>query len=253
MKIFILPHESLDSLKVTVEDNLEEYRNEDNKWVEKQLGHNPFIEFGKTVEDFTLDPQGKEIDNAKILYSAMKNISDSEATDERLWVGMTHGVCWKFMKENLADDMSKNRRYKFDSNTVLNRYFYNMKANARKRSMYINTLSKMWWIGRLCFDDSNKDNPYRYLELFETAFSHKIINMFSSNILGNKNIRFAFFDTGLYIKSKGIQIKGDTMTPLLIYLNEIGGRLVLDVLERHEIFKLLVNFVDNNLHEIKNR
>ena len=123
----------------------------------------------------------------------------------------------------------------------------------KARSIYINTLAKMWLLGRLCYNKENQEDPFKYLELFETAFSHKLINTFSSNILGNPKIRFAYFDTGLYIKSLGIPIKGDTLVPLLMYLNELGGRIVLDILEREEIYEMLVNFAINNLDEIKSR
>ena len=254
MKIYFLSQDDLDSLKVNVENNLLKYKEIENLWIVEQLGHDPFIEFNKEVEDFILDSKAKEIENAKVLYMAMKNITDSEATDERLWTGLTHSICWDFMRESLEYDMGKSRRTKFNTNTILNRYFFNIKSGStRKRSMYINTLSKMWWAGRLCFNEENKENPFEYLTLFETAFSHKMVNVFSSNILGNKDIRFAFFDSMLYIKSMGIKIKGDTMSPSLTYLNEIGGKIILDVLSRQEIFELLKSYIDENLEEIKSK
>jgi hypothetical protein len=81
----------------------------------------------------------------------------------------------------------------------------------------------------------------------------KVRNFDLQKTLGNPKIRFAYFDTGLYIKSLGIPIKGDTLVPLLMYLNELGGRIVLDILEREEIYEMLVNFAINNLDEIKSR
>ena len=200
MKLYILSNNALDSLKGNIDYNLENYKSETNEWIEKQLTYNPFIEFNKSVDDFSLNPKAKEIDNTKILYLAMKNISDSEATEERLWAGMTHSICWNFMCENLKYDISENARTEFNSKTIHNKYFFNTKSNGRKRSMYINTLSKLWWLGRLTYDEDNQKEPFHYLELFDTAFSHKLINTFSSNILANKNTRFAYFDAGLYKK-----------------------------------------------------
>lgn len=253
MKFYILSNDALDSLKVNVEHNEEYYKNDSSKWIKEQLGYNPFIEFNKRVEEFSLKPEGKETENTKILYSAMKNLSDSEATEERLWAGLTHSICWDFMRDNLKYNMENNKRIKFDSKTILNRYYFNTKVNGWKRSMYINTLSKMWWLGRLCYDKENKQDPFCYLDLFETAFSHKIINMLSSNILGNDSIRFSYFEAGLYIRSLGIEIKGDTMVPLMMYLNELGGRIVLDILSRDEIYDLLVGYTNKNIDEIKSR
>ena len=51
----------------------------------------------------------------------------------------------------------------------------------------------------------------------------------------------------------GIEIKGDTMTPLLIYLNEIGGKIMLDILSRQEIYELLKSYIDENVKKNKNR
>lgn len=253
MKLYILSNDALDSLKGNVRYNKDNYKNDDNKWIEKQLAYDPFIEFKKSVDDFKLDPQAKEIENTKVLYTAMKNITDSEATEERLWSGMSHGVLWNFMKKKFEYDIDNNSRFTFDENTILNRYFLNRKVNGWKRAMQINILSRMWWMGRLCYDENNKKDPFHYLVLFETAFSHKTINTFSSNILGNKDIRFAYFDAGLYIKSLNIEIKGDTMVPMMVYLNGLGGSTLLDILSRNEIYDLLVHFINENIDVIKSR
>ena len=57
----------------------------------------------------------------------------------------------------------------------------------------------------------------------------------------------------VYIKRLGIEIKGDTMVPLMIYLNELGGSMLLDILSREEIYDLLVDCVNDNVYEIKSR
>ena len=128
-----------------------------------------------------------------------------------------------------------------------------MKSNARKRSIYINNLSKLWWAGRLCYNSDNKDNPFQYLSLFETAFSHKLINTFSSNYMANRDIRFSVFDTAQYIQSKGIPIKGDTMVPLLTYLNELGGRVLLDMIPRQQLTEMLISYTDKHIEDIIKR
>ena len=148
----------------------------------KQLDYNPFIEFKKSVDEFELDPQASDIKNTKILYQAMRNLTDSEATEERLWSCMAHGAFWDFMRDKFKYDIESNSRFTFKESTILNRYFFNTKSHGWKRSMQLNILSRMWWTGRLCYDEKNKKDPFHYLELFESAFSHKVINTFSSNI-----------------------------------------------------------------------
>ncbi|MFY9483424.1 MAG: DUF6339 family protein, partial [Tissierellaceae bacterium] len=85
MKVYIFTHESLDNLKINIDFNYKKYKECSNGWIKGYLGYDSFVEFNKSVGEFELDPQAKEIENTKILYTAMKNISDSEATDERLW------------------------------------------------------------------------------------------------------------------------------------------------------------------------
>ena len=94
MKLYILSNDALYNLKGNVNYNKDMYKNNDSKWMEKQLDYNPFIEFKKSVDEFELDPQASDIKNTKILYQAMRNLTDSEATEERLWSGMAHGAFW---------------------------------------------------------------------------------------------------------------------------------------------------------------
>lgn len=253
MEIQFINQNHLDYLKANVIPNLAMYKAEDSSWIVEQLGSNPLTTFKKPVEEFRLNPVDKEINNSRILYNATKTLTDSEATDERIWVGLTHGICWAFMRENMQYDLENNSRTRFNGISILNKYFFNMKSNARKRSIYINSLSKLWWAGRLCYNSDNKNNPFQYLSLFETAFSHKLINTFSSNYMANKDIRFSIFDTALYIQDKGTIIKGDTMVLLLMYLNELGGRVLLDMIPREQLTDMLISYADKHIEEITKR
>lgn len=247
MKLYYLDNDDLNQLKGNVEPNLENYRLEDNKWIVEQLGEGAFKEFYKDAPDFELDPQGREIDNVRKLYTNLKNITPSEASEERLWAGLSHSVFWDFMRESLKYDIETNARNRFNESTILNRYFFNMKSNARKRSMYISTLSKLWWVGHLCYNEQNQEDSFEYLKLFETAFSHKVINTFSSNIMAKKNIRFAVFDSALSIMEKGAPIKADTMTPMIKHMNEQAGLVLLDSYNFEHLKDIMDQFVRNNI------
>ena len=93
----------------------------------------------------------------------------------------------------------------------------------------------------------------KYLKLFESAFSHKLINTYSSNYMANKTIRFSVFEAGLYLMNKGIEIKGDTLVPLTTYLNELGGKVLLDLYSFEELKSVLIKFADDNIDEIISR
>lgn len=251
MLIHFMREDDLNFFKTNVANHLAYYAYKDNHWIQNILDHDPLIPFKKDIIPFTLDPEADDVDNAKILYGAMKELSDSDATDERIWAGLNHGILWEFMRKHVESSLDANTRLKWNENLISNRFFYT--NNGVKRSIYINTLSKMWWIGRLTYDKDLPENPYASMELFRTAFSHKLINTFSSNFMANPVIRFGLFDAALSLKSQGVEIKGDTMVPLLKHLNELGGTMVLDLFSRDEIRDKLMLFSKNHLRDIKNR
>lgn len=253
MKLFFLGQDDLYALKTNIISNISHYRQDDAQWIHLLLSHDPFIPFKRDVNFFELNPHADEVDNAKTLYLSMQHISDSEAVDERLWAGMAHGSFWGYMSAHILHDLEKNTRLKLDDGLIRRRYFFDIKRNARKRSLFIHSLSKLWWVGRLTFDAESKGHEFDSLELFRTAFSHKAINTFSSSFMANPEIRFALFDTALWLRNQGIEIKGDTMVPLSKFLNELGGQSVIDTFSREELSKMLKNHADDHIEEIRSR
>ena len=94
---------SLETLRKNVEINLENYKSSTNDWIFKFFDDNsPFLEFKKEVPQFNLDmssenPEDTDLENVKILYSAMKNLSVVEASNENLWAGMAHSDFWDYV------------------------------------------------------------------------------------------------------------------------------------------------------------
>ena len=162
MKLHFLKYDALASLRANVEGNLEKYRLPVNDWIYEFFGEEePFGEFMTTVGDISLvcteKEQGKaDVQNVITLYSAMMNITDTQASDERLWAGMCHGDMWEFLNKRWEASSSK----KITKEDVLSRYFY---GQGRRRSLITNTLAKLWWVGRLTYDPDRKD-PYLIFE-----------------------------------------------------------------------------------------
>lgn len=251
--LHFLSGEDLLFLKSNVSSNLDLYKEEKNDWIVQEFLQSPFIPYKREFQEIILDPEKSEVDNARILFSALKDLSPSDATDERFWAGLAHGALWEYMRESSKKSLEDNPRLSLDETFVKNRYFFNLEKNGHKRSLYINGLSKLWWAGKMTYDDSNAKDPFRYLNLFETAFSHKLINTFSSSFMASETVRFALFECGLYLKEQGIPIKGDTLVPMMKHLNELGGSMILDVMEREELQEKLIDFAIENLDEVMAR
>lgn len=138
MKLHFLKYDALASLRANVEGNLEKYRLPVNDWIYEFFGEEePFGEFMTTVGDISLvcteKEQGKaDVQNVITLYSAMMNITDTQASDERLWAGMCHGDMWEFLNKRWEASSSK----KITKEDVLSRYFY---GQGRRRSLITNS------------------------------------------------------------------------------------------------------------------
>ena len=62
---------------------------------------NPLEDSRIVVPEFSLqkiesDISLEDYNNVKILYTNLKELSNTQAADERLWVGLSHSIFWKY-------------------------------------------------------------------------------------------------------------------------------------------------------------
>ncbi|MCM1579325.1 MAG: DUF6339 family protein, partial [Ruminococcus sp.] len=151
MKVHFLGENSLGALKANLNGNLRHYADDTNRWVYEYFdSENPFIEYKQEFPDFQLtfvkadeDSLGKtDVDNIITLYSAMRTLTDTQASDERLWAGMCHSDFWGYMQQRWHVDDYRTLK----ETNVKARYFF---SYDKRKSLITNSLSKLWWIGRL--------------------------------------------------------------------------------------------------------
>ena len=244
MKLHFLKYDALASLRANVEGNLEKYRLPVNDWIYEFFGEEePFGEFMTTVGDISLvcteKEQGKaDVQNVITLYSAMMNITDTQASDERLWAGMCHGDMWEFLNKRWEASSSK----KITKEDVLSRYFY---GQGRRRSLITNTLAKLWWVGRLTYDPDRKD-PFELTHYFEDDFSRKTLILFSSNYMSSRPVALgllsALNDLERETASNGRERKL-IYQEASKYLNILGGTMILDYFTKEEIEARVKNHI----------
>ena len=181
MKIYFMKEEALYYFKTNVEIFKHEYLNKDNNWIIEKYksfkGESPFSEFKLEVPDFTLETNQEkpEYNNVKKLYDALKDLSNIQATDERLWAGLAHYNFWNYMlyRGKFTNDINKNK--------ILSDFFF---QSSKRRNLITHSLSRLWWIGRLTYD-KKRQNPYEALEYLKTDFRTKVLSLFSSNFTSN--------------------------------------------------------------------
>lgn len=204
---------------LTGEKNLEEFLGDVGKIMET-----PF-----EIEDFVLEmsqPGGKEpltdAENAQRVYSHMKALSDSQASDERIWIAYTLSEQIDYMKYRWKPSSSKD---------VLNRYFFNYSKN---RSLFRNGMARLWWIGRVTYDEKRTD-PFEltkficnHQDFMETICGRSTFN----NPVVQKATLNALYDV---LKDK----QGDNreiIREIAKYVNLLSGTYILDMLTYEEVY-----------------
>lgn len=240
--------DALTYFKANVQYNCRNYLNLDNHWIfEKYTEGSPFLEFKLEVPNFELDmtserPENTDYNNVKILYSALKGISDTQASDERFWAGLSHGDLWDFMQYRC-----KLTNENITENKVLTNFFFNY---GNKRSLIVNPLSRLWWVGRLIFDETSS-NPYRALEYMKIDFGTKVLSLFSSNYTNNPVITRAVLSAIIDLENNGNKIGRNDYLEIIRYVNVLGGIIVLDYLSEVELKnKIIKHYYEQKKGEI---
>lgn len=238
MEIHFLKEDALAALKANVNGNAKHYSEPTNQWIYDYFGgENPFEVLKVPVEDFQLvgskdDIENRDAENAIILYSAMKNLSDTQATDERIWAGMAHSDLWDYMQKRWPNGKQS---------AVEARYFFK-KSNGLKRSLFVNTLSKMWWTARLTYDPSRKD-PFELTKYFSKSL-HKVIPIFSSNFMSNPVIARGLLSALIELEAAGYHSEyNDWFAYATRYLNVFGGTHILDYYSSEEIKEKVLSYM----------
>lgn len=246
MKLYYMRQEILEDLKNNIAHNIENYSNESNQWIIDQY-ENPFLEYKKTVDDFELlvDPKdvgSSDMENVRILHSNLKFLTKSEAADERLWTGLTHSVFWNFMKERWSSRPSKEEKQ------IGNRYFLTG-GSSNRRALLMNTISRYWWIGELIYDEGNIKNPYYLIEVFRGDFTTNVHTLLSSNFTSNTNILKGVLRPMLEYKEINGSLSREEFQAIIRYANLIGGSYLLDYLSTEEIEEKIWLYIDNTISQ----
>ena len=230
MKVHFLTENALEALRTNLTANLRHYAENTNDWIYEYFGsENPFMEY---KQDFP---------NTIVLYSNMKSLTDTQATDERLWAGMCHCDFWKFLHERwrMSNKTTINR------NNTESRYFCSKQQNKR-RTMITNSLSKLWWVGRMTYDENRKD-PFELTKYLATDYSTKSLVIFSNNYISNPNITIGLFSALKNLENTGYSIKGKANKEIYYeatkYLNVLGGTYILDYFTSEEIEERVIKYM----------
>lgn len=243
-----MTQEALDFFKGNLDKYyLKFFTEKDNKWMYFAFEGEIFKEY-KTIPDIELSwlEQGSvegEIDvkNIQTFYSALQFISPSQASDERLWAGLCCGPFYAFMRN----------RSKFDKKDAVApkcsriRECFFLKGS--RPGYFRNLLSKLWWVGYLVYDASNKEH-YEKLKIIGTNdISSKISEIFYSyTYSSNKNVLNGIIMGLKYFKEKNIYVSvRNHLRPTVQELNLVGSVRLLDIIPEEEIAQIVIDKIND--------
>lgn len=247
MKLYFMKQSALDYITANIRTlYINYYREKTNQWIYDLFDYDPFEEFME-VPDFELatitNKRGElELENCKIIYSKLINISESQAADERLWAGLCNKTFYDYVRKRWGYDNLPLRDAKKDSEPVLSRFFFKGGVSAGK---FRNTLSKCWWVGHGVYQYKEVDKFALLDALGAEDFTTKVTDIFYSySFASNFTIVSGIIKGWKEMIDKGYKLPTrNYLRPALQYINALGGAVLLDMLDENEIRKITVDYI----------
>ena len=247
MKLYFMKQSALDYITANIKTlYINYYREKTNQWIYDLFDYDPFEEFME-VPDFELAPitskRGElELENCKIIYSKLINVSESQAADERLWAGLCNNTFYDYVRRRWNYDNLPLKDAKKDSEPILSRFFFKGGVSGGK---YRNSLSKCWWVGHGVYQYKEIDKFALLDALGAEDFSTKVTDIFYSyTFSSNFTIVSGIIKGWKDMLDKGYKLPTrNYLRPTLQYINALGGGILLDMFDENEIRKITVDYI----------
>ena len=211
MKIYFLKQSALEFLKTNIKTLYTHYfQDETNDWIKEEFGDEPF-EFFTEIPDFNLalvDNRAAgeiDFDNCKIIYENLKMLSESQASDERLWAGLCNGIFYDYMRKRWDYNNMELRSPEKDYKEVLSRFFF---SGGQRAGLYRNTLAKSWWVGHATYS-KRTENHFEMLDILGASdISSRVSDIFySNNFASNPTILHGILRAIKYFNDRDIKLQ----------------------------------------------
>jgi len=228
MVLQFMPEDNL----ITMHSNLlsleKKFLNSTNQWLFEMFDGCPFKDTKYSVQDFSLDMSESdafltEAENVRRVYNSLRFLTDSEASDERLWAALCLGPFYEYTRYrwNIAN--------KCTSGNIKQHFMFD---GSSRRALTRNALSRLWWIGRLTYNDKDGYD----LTDFICRHSDYIMHILERNTSNNPMIVQAFLRAVMAAENDGCNMNTDKVGELSKYLNLLGGTYILDCLSYQQIY-----------------
>lgn len=232
MRLEIISEDNMLDLKSNLPALVKNFTKPDNNWLLDYFGANPFISTRFEINRIELDmscekPFLTDAENVKRVYGSLSFLSNSQASEEKLWAGLCLGAFWDYTK------------YRWNPVSVQNIKDHFFFGQGPRRSLTRNALARLWWIGRLTYDETRED-PYE-LTNFICEHSDYILHVLERNTSNNPVILKTFLKAVLDCRGKSIPIDTNIVGELSKYLNLLGGTYLVDCMPEGVLYEKLSN------------
>lgn len=243
MQPMFMKKDSIDSLLINFDEAKPHYVSNDRDWFEQRLVRERGLRYTRfTFPDFVLtcgageatedEYAATDAENVRIIYDAMHDLPVATAVDQRFWSGLCHTNLWDFIQYRRRKALASGKDLDIKSS-----YFF---MRGVKRSAHVHCVSRLWWAGRLTFDEQNRENPYALTHLLtDNAFASRVMLLSSSNFTANKSITLGILDAIEEQSASGIPLKREHFVGATKYLNRMGAITVLDYLDRKRVRSII--------------
>jgi len=246
MKQKLFKTKVVEDLENNIKENLEKYSSlhkSPNAFIElfEQANSSFARECKIEIENIELVCGGPEtdIENAKRIHSALKNLTSTQAVSKELWVYMTHIQFPQYMASRWnvgKDNTEKNKPEDY----IKSRYFFARGIKGTVR----NGIARLWWAGKWGYDET-RENPYELVEILldkQETFLH--VSERSFNL--NRNI----FAAAL-IAIRDNKLTSTEIKILYKKINARGGLIPLDALDKSDAETMVEEIVKNIVNSRK--
>lgn len=175
-----------------------------------------------------------DVENAKILYAALKHLTPTQAADERLWVYLSHVRFWPYMRARWGvEKYADNPRL---AEVIQERYFF---MPDRPRALIRNGIARLWWYGYTTYDGARADEfelTYVLLKTLDVAQS-----VLERNFSRNRIVAHAVLDVLRRLELQGTPFYDRAkVRELAKFLVQLGGVTIIDALDGPEIESIVL-------------
>lgn len=244
MNVCYLKEGPMADLKINISANKERYHLSD-PWIEGYFKDASWfmqsnIRIGSDIS--LVQPKSAtehfDLENTKMVYSALKHLTITQASEERLWTYLSHITFWSYMRSRWPVEKYIEKDKLVEN--IRTRYFF---MSNRDRALVRNGIARLWWYGYSSYDERRND-PFELTKillknldiaqvLLEHSFSRsRTVTVTILSVLAEFEIMSRpFFDR-------------DKFRSLMKYINQMGGVTVLDALDSPDVERVVTRRIE---------